>query len=185
MEQDQDVKKKKFRCYKEVTLRVADFKKACELDTDELKNIQDEYFKRTFVYPLIGIFISAAFFALWPAGVIYKVNEFSETFMVALMFLAAFGAAMGTYLFFRCIYALTIVSKIKKQDFWWRTGIITRKKRLWIPLSMRFYYIVDDEYCSQRYFDPFYRKGTEVYFLYFPEFMKGSYMGGVVVRKKD
>ena len=34
-------------------------------------------------------------------------------------------------------------------------------------------------------FDPFYRKGTEVYFLYFPGFMRGSYMGGVVVKKKE
>lgn len=38
-----------------------------------------------------------------------------------------------------------------------------------------------DESC----FDPFYRKGTEVYFLYFPGFMRGSYMGGVVVKKKE
>ena len=45
-------------------------------------------------------------------------------------------------------------------------------------------YIVDDEYCSRATFDPLYFKGTEVYFLYFPGSMEGSYIGGVVVRKK-
>jgi hypothetical protein len=49
---------------------------------------------------------------------------------------------------------------------------------------MDHYYIVDDEYCSRVCFDPFYFKGTEVYFLYFPGFMRGSYLGGIVVRKK-
>ena len=185
MEQNKDTKKKRMRCFKEVELQESEFKKASELDPEEFKNIHDEYFKGTFVYSLVGIFIGAAVFALWPAGIIQMLHEFSEGVEVAAMFLISFGGAMIPYFAVHCIFSLTIVSKINKQDFWWHTGIITHKKKLWIPLSMKYYYIVDDEYCSQRYFDPFYRKGTEVYFLYFPGFMRSSYLGGIVVRKKE
>ena len=185
MEQDQDIKKKKIRRFQEVELRESEFKKASELDSDELKNIHDEYFKRTFEYYLIGILIGAAVFALYPSGLLFKLGEFSEPLSVALMFVVAFGGAMIPFFFVHCIFSLRIASKIKRKDFWWHAGYITQKKKLWIPLALRFYYIVDDEYCSERDFCPFYRKGTEVYFLYFPEFMKASYMGGVVVRKKE
>ncbi len=62
-------------------------------------------------------------------------------------------------------------------------GYITHKKLLRTVFGWRQYYIVDNEYCSRTFLDPFYRKGTEVYFLYFPGFMNDSYMGGIVVRK--
>jgi hypothetical protein len=186
MEQDQDIKKKKIRRFQEVELRESEFRKACELDSDEFKNIRNEYFKRTFVNHLIWIIIWAAVFALWPAGVIYKVYDRSEAVGGVLILLVAIGAAMCTFLAVRCIFSLVIISKINKQDFYWHEGHITRRKRLWtLPyLRMDFYYLVDDEYCSRTVFDPFYFKATEVYFLYFPDFMKSSLMGGIVVRKK-
>ena len=68
MEQDSDIKKKKIRRFQEVELRESEFKKASELDSEEFKNIHDEYFKRMVVYPLIFSFIAAAAFALWPSG---------------------------------------------------------------------------------------------------------------------
>ena len=185
MYQDPDAKRKKIRSFKEVELRESEFKKASDLDSDEFKNIHDEFFRRTVVNPLIGIFIAAAVFALWPAGILQLLQGFPEGVEIAVMFLIAFCGAMIPYFAVRCIFSLTIVSRIKKKAFWWRTGHITRKKNLWISFGRERYYIVDDEYCSRSSFDPFYRKGTEVYFLYFPGFMRGSYMGGVVVKKKE
>ena len=186
MGQDQDIKKKNFRCYKEVKLRESEFKKASELDSDELKNIHDEYFKRTFVYYLIGILIGAAVFALYPSGILFKLGEFSEPLSVALMFVVAFGGAMIPFFFVHCIFSLRIASKIKRKDFWCHEGRITHRKSLWSAFArMELYYIVDDEYCSRAIFDPFYIKKTEAYFLYFPGFMKSSLMGGIVVRKKE
>ncbi|MCR4556255.1 MAG: hypothetical protein K5779_00325 [Saccharofermentans sp.] len=185
MNQDPDTKRKKIRCYKEVELRESEFKKASELDSDEFKNIHDEFFRRTVVNPLIGIFIAASVFVLWPAGVVRLLLEFSEEVGLVAVSLMGFCGAMIPYFTVRCIFSLTIVSRIKKKAFWWRAGHITRKKNLWISFGMEHYYIVDDEYCSRSCFDPFYRKGTEVYFLYFPGFMRGSYMGGVVVKKKE
>ena len=186
MEQDLNTKKGNIRCFKEVELRESEFKKASELDSGEFKNIRDEYFKKTVIYPLIGIFIAAAVFALWPAGVIYKFYELSEAISAVLMFLVACSAAVMVYLAVRCVFSLTIVAKINKQDFWWHAGRITRRKRLWSAfLRLDLYYIVDDEYCSRAVFDPFYIKKTEAYFLYFPGFMKNSLMGGIVVRKNS
>lgn len=184
MEQDPDNKKKTIRCFKEVELRESEFKKAGELDPDEIKNIRDEYLKRTVIYPLIWIVITAPVFVFGLACVLPKFYE-SSVAVLAVFFPIMLCGTLSISLAVRCISSLTILSKIKKQDFWWHAGTITRKKLLWIPLSRKYYYIVDDEYCSQRYFDPFYRKGTEVYFLYFPNFMKSSYMGGIVVRRKD
>lgn len=185
MEQDQGIKKKKIRRFQEVELRESEFKKASELDSEEFKNIHDEYFKRMVVYPLIFSFIAAAAFALWPSGVLYKMHERSEVVWTVLMLLVASGGAIAVVLISRCIYSLVIVSKIKKQDFWWHVGHITSRRRLWLGPGIEHYYIVDDEYCSRACFDPFYFKGTEVYFLHFPGFMRGSYMGGIVVRKKS
>ena len=69
MEKDPDVKKKRIHCFREVECREPEFKKSSELDSDEFKNIHDEFFMRTVIHPLIGIFIAAAVFSLWPAGV--------------------------------------------------------------------------------------------------------------------
>jgi len=57
MEQNTDIKRVKIRHYQEVRLSESEFKNARELDSSELKSIRDEYFKRTFVYPLIGMAI--------------------------------------------------------------------------------------------------------------------------------
>ena len=185
MEKDPDVKKKRIHCFREVECREPEFKKSSELDSDEFKNIHDEFFMRTVIHPLIGIFIAAAVFSLWPAGVLYKLHAVSEAAGMVLMLLVSFIGALIPYFIVRCIFSLIIISRINKKDFWWHLGHITRRKRLWSSFArLDFYYIVDDEYCSRATFDPLYFKGTEVYFLYFPGFMRGSYMGGIVVRNK-
>ena len=186
MEQDPNINRGKIKYFKEVELRESEFKKASELDSSEFKNIHDEFFLKTVVFRLIGIFISAAFFTAGYAC-IQTVNVFPDVVEYALMFLVAFSASIAAYLISRCIFSLIVVSRINKQDFWWHAGYITQRKRLWSIKFLRkdFYYIVDDEYCSQTIFDPLYRKGTEVYFLYLPGFMRYSYIGGIVVRKKE
>ena len=186
MEQDSNTQNGKIFCYQEVRLKESEFKNAHELDSSELKCIRDEYFKRTFTYTIIGIIVSAMLFVLWINGVIDMLYVFSDVITTVIMLLVAFIWAMSAYLIVRCIIALEVVSKINKQEFYWHVGHITRKRRLWIKHSLMWehYYIVDDEYCSRRVFDPVYKKGTEVYFLYFPGFKKSSYMGGIVVKKK-
>ena len=187
MEQDPNINRGKIKYFKEVELRESEFKKASELDSSEFKNIHDEFFMKTFVFPLILFFVSAAFFAVGYAFIIQTVIVFSDAVEYALMFLVAFSAATAAYMIPRCIFSLIVVSRINKLDFWWHAGYITQRKRLWSIKFLRkdFYYIVDDEYCSQTIFDPLYRKGTEVYFLYLPGFMRYSYIGGIVVRKKE
>ena len=186
MERNPDNHKERLICYQEVRLKDTEFKNARELDSSELKSIRDEYFKRTFIYPLIGIIIAAVLFVLWINGVIDKLYVFSEAVTTVIMFLLAFIWGVSAFFFVCCIISLQVVSKINKQNFYWHVGHITRKRMLWIKqcICWEHYYIVDDEYCSRRVFDPIYRKGTEVYFLYFPDFMKYSYMGGIVVKKK-
>lgn len=186
MEQNTDIKRVKIRHYQEVRLSESEFKNARELDSSELKSIRDEYFKRTFVYPLIGIIFSVVVAVLWFAGFIEKLYVFSDVITTVIMLLAASIIGMSAFWTVRCINSLTFVSKINQQDFYWHVGYITRRKSLWIIrfFCRDFYYLIDDKYCSRTVFDPFYRKGTEVYFLYFPGFMKSSYMGGIVVRKK-
>lgn len=187
MEQNTDIKRVKIRHYQQVRLSESEFKNARELDSSELKSIRDEYFKRTFVYPLIGIIFAAVVAVLWFAGFIEKLYVFSDVITTVIMLLVAFSIGMSAYLAVRCINSLIFVSKINQQDFYWHVGYITRWKSLWIVrfFCKDFYYLIDDKYCSRAVFDPIYRKGTEVYFLYFPGFMKSSYMGGIVVRKKQ
>ena len=169
--------------YQEVKLKESEFKKASDLDSSELKYIRDEYIKKRIGLSPVAIVISAVLFVLWITGVIQKLYVFSDVITNVIIFLLAFSWATSTYLVVRCIFTLQIVAKINKQDFYWHAGYITQKKLLWIALGWERYNIVDDEYCSRTVFDPFYRKGTEVYFIYFPGFMKSSYMGGIVVRK--
>ena len=177
MEQDQGIKKKKIRRFQEVELRESEFKKAGELDSDEFKDIRDEYFKGTFIYSLIAVMFGAAAAAF---AIIYG-YAIPTVWLILLAICISLAPVFG----FRCIVFLILVSKIKKQDFYWHIGRITHRKRLWLPFFSRvLYYLVDDEYCSRVIFDPFYRKGTEVYFLYFPGFWGSSYIGGIVVRKK-
>jgi hypothetical protein len=139
-----------------------------------------------FVYPLIGDLIALTVVALWFAGVIQKLYVISEVIEVVLMLLVAFSVAISAYLTVRCIFSLAVVSRINKKDFWCHTGQITYLGPLWSSfLRLDLYYVVDDEYCSRAFLDPFYIKKSEVYFLYFPVFLRGSLMGGVVVRKKE
>ena len=184
MEQYPNGTKEKIRRFKEVELRETEFKKASELDDGEFENIRSEYFRRTFVYPLIVFFIAAALFVLWLVSRKQNWYVSSDVIKYALLCPVVLIGAMGLYQIPRCINSLVIISKIKKQDFYWHAGRITRRARLWLVLGWEFYYIVDDEYCSRLIFDPRYRKGTEVYFLHFPDFMRSSYMGGIVVRKR-
>ena len=174
------------RSFDEMELRETEFEKASALDSSEFENIRNEFFKKTVVHPLIGIIISAAVASLWFTGVIQKLYVISEVITTALMFLVAFCIAMSAYLTAQCIMSLFIYFRINKKDFYWREGRITRKKLLWTVKYLRkdHYYLVDDEYCSRVVFNPHYSKGTEVYYLYFPEFWKSSYMGGLVVRRK-
>lgn len=185
MEQNTDNKKKRIHHFEEVKLRESEFKKACDLDSSEFKNIRDEYFKRIVAIPLIAIFIAVVVFVLWIVGQSQKWYMFSAAIDYTLIILLVLSLGVAIYMIPRCIYGLIIVSKIDKKEFWWHAGRLTRKKRLWIPFGWNFYYIVDDEYCSRTCFDPIYFKGTEVYFLYFPGFMKNSLIGGVVVKKHN
>lgn len=187
MEQYPDKKRGKINQYQKVIITESEFKKACELDSGELTNIRNEFFKRTFVYPLIGIIFAAVLFVLWINGIIQMLYVYSDVITTVVMLLVAFCIAMSAYWTVRCIDALIFVSKINKQDFYWRVGHITARRRLWTIkfLRMDFYYIIDDEYCSRTVFDPFYRKGTEVYFLCFPGFWESALIGGIVVKKHD
>ena len=187
MEQNTDIKRVKIRHYQQVRLSESEFKNARELDSSELKSIRDEYFKRTFVYSLIGIIFAAVVAVLWFAGFIEKLYVFSDVITTVVILLTAFCITMGAFWTVRCIISLIVISKINEQNFYWHAGYITARRRLWTIkyLRMDYYYIIDDKYCSRAVFDPIYRKGTEVYFLYFPGFMKSSYMGGIVVRKKQ
>ena len=64
MEQYPDKKREKIKQYQKVIITESEFKKACELDSGELTNIRNEFFKRTFVYPFIGIIFAAVLFEL-------------------------------------------------------------------------------------------------------------------------
>ncbi len=183
MAQNPDTSKCNITCFQKVRLTEPEFKHAHELDSDELKNIRDEYIKRRIGFAPVGIVIAAVLFVLWITGVIEKLSVFSEVIEGVILFLFAVSWGTSAYLVVRCIFALGIVSHIKKQNFYWHVGYITHKKLLWTFLKWENYYIVDNEYCSRTDFDPFYKRGTEVYFLYFPAIMKNSYMGGIVVRK--
>jgi len=166
-----------------------ELKSASEMDDSTIKSIQDEYFKRTFVYSIIGVFIATTVVALWLFGVIKipRVTglELSDVISLLLMFLVAFSGGMAGFLIYRCIFALIIASKIKKQLFLWGRGFI-RDKEWKYPGTWgrkQIYYSVDDKYFAQVSVNPKYRKGTEVYFLRFPGYLsETSSIGGAVVR---
>jgi hypothetical protein len=167
--------------YKEVKLLASEFEKANALDDSELKKIRSEYFKGTFVYSLIVIMIGiavAVYMIFW-----------GYTISVTLLIPAALCIALVPFGILRCIMSFIIVSKIDKRDFFWHTGSI-RGTELLRPTKgagrrqRRFYYLIDDKYNSYIAFSPLYKKGTSVYYLYFPVFSERNYIGGVVVRKK-
>ena len=172
--------------YREAVLSETEFKKAGELDSGEFENIRKEFILRNFVIRIIGAVIAATVAAIWNAGVFKPLYVYSNVIKHAFMFLAAFCIVICVFTTARCITSLFLLAKINKQDFYWHAGCITVRKKLWIIkyTSWDHYYIIDDEYCSRVVFNPHYRKGTEVYYLYFPEFWKSSYIGGLVVRRK-
>ena len=104
MEQDQDVKKKKIRRFQEVELRESEFKKAGELDSDEFKDIRDEYFKGTFIYSLIAVMFGAAAAAF---AIIYG-YAIPTVWLILLAICISLAPVFG----FRCIVFLILVSKI-------------------------------------------------------------------------
>ena len=136
----------------------------------------------TFVYSLVVIMIGAA--------VAVFMIFYGYTIHAALLIPAALCIAIVPFGIFRCIMSLMIISKINKRDFFWRTGSI-RGTELLRPIKhagrrqRRFYYLIDDKYNSYIAFSPLYKKGTPVYFLYFPVFSERYYIGGVVVRIKS
>ena len=172
--------------YREAVLSETEFKKAGELDSSEFENIRKEFIRRNFVIRIIGIVIAATVAVLWNAGVFKPLYVYSNVIKYAFMFLAACCIVISIMLTVRCITSLIFFAKINRKDFYWHAGRITVRKKIWIVkfTSWDHYYIIDDEYCSRVVFNPHYSKGTEVYYLYFPEFWKSSYMGGLVVRRK-
>ena len=101
-----------------LTEDMREFKGASELDDSLIKSIRKEYFRKTFVLPVICIFISLAIVTLWLFDVIQPqllagiVSE--DIFSIALMLLVAFSGLAASVSTVRCIFSLIIVSKIKK-----------------------------------------------------------------------
>ena len=162
----------------------SEFKDASELDDTTIKYIQNEFFKKTFVVPFIVVVISVAVFALWAFEIIPKVFGPSDFYDTVVFILLPLSCAFATTLNIRCIFSLIIVSKIRKKKFLWYLGFI-RGKNWRYPVAfskMHKYYSVDDKYFALLSVNPIYKKGTPVYFLYFP---KGANIGGAVVRYEE
>ena len=174
-----------------------ELKNASEMDEALLKSIQDEYFKRAVVYSSIKIIFCGAFALLCVFGVIPQPPvmplsqvlsegvKVSDAILSVLMILAAVCATIAVYQIVRCVNFLMILSKIKKQNFMWCEGTV-KGRQLKYPGTwgkMESYYSIDDKYFAGTLFNPKYRKGTEVYFLYFPGFSESLHFGGAVIRK--
>ena len=174
-----------------------ELKSADEMDEALLKSIQDEYFKRAVVYSSIKILFCGAFALLHVFGVIPQPPvmplsqllseglKVSDAILSVLMILAMVCATIAVYQIVRCVNFLMILSKIKKQNFMWSEGTV-KGSLLKYPGTwgkMESYYSIDDKYFAGTLFNPKYRKGTEVYFLYFPGFSESLHFGGAVIRK--
>ena len=162
----------------------SEFKDASELDDTTIKYIRNEFFKKTFVVPFIVVVISVAVFALWAFEIIPKVFGSSDFYDTVVFILVPLSCAFATTLIIRCIFSLIIVSKIRKKKFLWYLGFI-RGKNWRYPVAfskMHKYYSVDDKYFALLSVNPIYKKGTPVYFLYFP---KDANIGGAVVRYEE
>ena len=162
----------------------SEFKDASELDDTTIKYIQNEFFKKTFVVPFIVVVISVAVFFFFSFEIIPKVFGPSDFYDTVVFILLPLSCAFATTLNIRCIFSLIIVSKIRKKKFLWYLGFI-RGKNWRYPVAfskMHKYYSVDDKYFALLSVNPIYKKGTPVYFLYFP---KGANIGGAVVRYEE
>mgnify|MGYP006328326689 CR=1 FL=1 len=147
---------------------INEFNSAKELDEWIISEIKREYFMGTFVYSIIAIAISAVLVAVTILLAVYEVPVIT-TLMVIISGVAAVW--LTPVLIFRCIMGLIIYFKIKSHVFVWRTGFIDGYDAVRVKLTRRsfnYFYLIDDEYYSSIIASPLYRKGTEVYVLYYP-----------------
>ena len=167
----------------------SEFKSASELDDSTLKNIRKKYFKGTFITSFIVSLISAAVVNVWLifSDTISAAFGYSDLLETAVLILVPLCAALATVLTVRCFFSLIIVSKIRRKKFLWYLGFI-RGKNWRYPSSfsrMHKYYSVADKYFALLSVNPIYKKGTAVYFLYFPGLSDHSGIGGAVVKYDD
>lgn len=174
-----------------------ELKNADEMDETLLKSIQDEYFKGVAVYSFIMFLFAAVFVALYMFDVIPQPPliplskalsdgvTVSDIVLTVLVVLVAVCLTVMVYQIVRCVYFFIVFAKIKKQKFCWGEGVLKGRRMKWPGTwgRKRSYYSVDDRYFAETMFSPRYRKGTEVYFLYFPGFCESFHFGGVVIRR--
>ena len=156
-----------------------EFKSASEMDDSTLRGIRKEYFKKTFVYPLIGFLIAIAVAAVCVTGVITALFGSSDLLDTVFLILVPLCGVIVILSEARCILSLITVIKIIRKKFLWYKGVI-RGKEWRYPTTFsksNKYYSVDDKYFALILANPYYKKGTEVYYLYFP---KSPYAGAVV-----
>ena len=147
---------------------INEFNSAKELDEWIISEIKREYFMGTFVYSIIAIAISAVLVAVTILLAVYEVPVIT-TLMVIIASVAAAG--LIPLLIYRSVMALIIFFKIKSHVFVWRTGYIDGYDAVRVEGNHRsfyYFYLIDDEYYSSIIASPLYRKGAEVYVLYFP-----------------
>ena len=147
---------------------INEFNSAKELDEWIISEIKREYFMGTFVYSIIAIAISAVLVA-----VTFLLAHYEVPVITTLMVIIASVAAAGLipFLIFRSVIALIIFFKINSHVFVWRTGYIDGYDAVRVKLTRRsfyYFYLIDDEYYCSIIASPLYRKGAEVYVLYFP-----------------
>ena len=174
-----------FRLFREEDLQ--ELRSVSELDSAVLKSIQDAYFKGTVVRSIIALIIPAAVVALWFAGVIQTFYGTSDVVKYVLILLVAICTVEMMYQIYRIVFSSIFFSKIKSQSFTWAEGTINGRQMKWPGTYGRKnrYYSVDDKFFAQTQFNPSYRKGTTVYFLYFTGLSERPGIGGAVVRIKD
>ena len=147
---------------------INEFNSATQLDEWEISEIKREYFMGTFVYSIVAIAISVAMVAVTFLLFYYEVPVIT-TLMVIISSFTASG--LIPFLIFRSVMALIIFFKINSHVFVWRTGHIDRYDAVRAEGNHRshyYLYLIDDEYYSSIIASPLYRKGAEVYVLYFP-----------------
>jgi hypothetical protein len=160
-----------------------ELKLSSEMDDTLLKSIQDEYFKKTCVYPLIAILISLSVMALWISEVIPKTFGQSDIYDMVFLILVPLSGGVICLDAVRCIISLQMISGIKNREFRWYAGSM-QGLRWRFPgtyTGFMLYYSVDGKYFGQILLNPFYRKGTEVYFLHFPGMSGIASTGGIIV----
>ena len=167
----------------------SEFKSASELNDSTLKNIRKKYFKKTFITPFVLSLISVAVVNGWLffSDTISSILGPSDFLDMAVLIVVPLCGALATVMVVRCIFSLIIVSKIRRKKFLWYLGFI-RGKNWRYPNSfsrMHKYYSVADKYFALISVNPIYKKGTGVYFLYFPGLSDHSSIGGAVVKYED